>query len=63
MKFTHEKETHSFECCESFLQGFGVLNSNTTKKKAKDIYIKHPTISCCVLVYFMAMAQKGFATP
>jgi len=58
MKFTHEKETHSSECCEFFLQGFGVFGSNIGKKKAKDIWIKHPTISCCMLVNFMAMVQK-----
>jgi hypothetical protein len=58
MKLTREKETHSPECYESFLQGFGVLSSNTKKKKAKDIYIKHLAVSCCMLVYFMAMAQK-----
>jgi hypothetical protein len=58
MKLTHEQETHSSECCESFLQGFGVLSSNTKKKKAKDICIKHPVVSCSMLVCFMAMAQK-----
>jgi hypothetical protein len=56
MKLTHE--THSSECCESFLQGFRVFSSNTGKKKAKDICIKHPAISCCMLVYFMVMAHK-----
>jgi len=58
MKLTHEKETHSSECCESFLQGFRVLSNNTKKNKAKDIYSKHPIVSCCMLVYFMAMIHK-----
>jgi hypothetical protein len=63
MKLTHEKETHSSECCESFLQVFIVLSSNTRKKKANDIFIKHPTLSCYMLVYFMAMAQKKICNP
>jgi len=58
MKLTHEKETHSSKCYEYFLQGFGVFSSNTRKKKAKDICIKHLARSCCMLVWFMAMAQK-----
>jgi len=58
MKLTYEKETHSFECYESFLQGFEILRSNTKKKKTKDICIKHPVVSYCMLVCFMAMAQK-----
>ncbi len=58
IKLVHEKETHSSKCCESFLQGFGVLSNNNRKKKAKDICVKHLAISCCMLVYFMAMAQK-----
>jgi hypothetical protein len=58
MKLTHEKEIHSSKCCESFLQGFRVLSSNIRKKKAKDICIKHPVISCCMLVCFMAIVQN-----
>jgi hypothetical protein len=58
MKLTHEKETHSSECCESFLQKIRVLSSNTRKKKAKDIYIKHLVIIYYMLVCFMAMAHK-----
>jgi hypothetical protein len=58
MKLTHEKETHSSECCEYFLQGFKVLNNNTRKLKAKDICIKHLTVNCCMLISFMAMAHK-----
>jgi hypothetical protein len=58
MKFTHEKETHSFECCESFPEGFEIISSNTKKKKANDICIRHLAISCCMLVCFMAMAHK-----
>ncbi len=54
----HEKETHSFECWKYFLQGFGVFSSNTRKQKAKNICIKHLVVSCCMLVCFMAMAQK-----
>jgi hypothetical protein len=58
MKLTHEKETHSSECCESFLQRFGVLSNNTRKKKAKDICIKHLVVSFSMLVCFMVMVQK-----
>jgi hypothetical protein len=48
----HEKETHSSECCKYFLQGF------IRKQKAKNICIKYLAVSCCMLVCFMAMAQK-----
>jgi hypothetical protein len=58
MKLTHEKETHSSKCFESFLQGFKVFSNNTKKNKAKDIRIKHLVVSCCIFVCFMAMAQK-----
>jgi hypothetical protein len=58
MKVTHEKETHLSKCCEYFLQQFGVLNSNTKKKKAKDICIKYLAVSCCMLVCFMAITHK-----
>jgi len=58
MKLTHEKETHSSKCCESFLQRFKVLSNNTKKKEGKDICIKHRVVSCFMLVCFMAMAQK-----
>jgi hypothetical protein len=63
MKFIDEKGTHSSKCCEPFLQGFKVLGYNTENKKAKDICIKHPTISSYMFICFMAMAQKKIITP
>ncbi len=41
-----------------FLEGSGILSSNTKKKKAKNICIRHPIVSCCMLVCFMTMARK-----
>ncbi len=58
MKLTNEKKPIYSKVVNTFCKGLEFLVATKKKKKAKDIWIKYPLISCCMLVCFMAIVQK-----